>query len=260
MSKFSGLLLMTEELFFIGEPGEFKPGIFIYPPKVKEVITEKNYGSYVHLLTQSQEDIEDKFMEDNNPQEIYPTPFEVILSNSYNHKEFEVFCKKAFEFFLHQKVTFLYEQKLILVGDIEEALTKAKTLKDFLLINESDFFNFQNCIRQCVGKKTIEPPNPNEHPRIKEMKRKARYRDRVKEKQMAKSKDGITLFTSIVSICCMGVGITPLNIGEMSYVALESILRKYQEKEKYQLDIDSLLAGADSKKVKPKYWIRNFEE
>ena len=98
------------------------------------------------------------------------------------------------------------------MGDIEEALTKAKTLKDFLLINESDFFNFQNCIRQCVGKKTIEPPNPNEHPRIKEMKRKARYRDRVKEKQMAKSKDGITLFTSIVSICCMGVGITPLNI------------------------------------------------
>jgi hypothetical protein len=31
----------------------------------------------------------------------------------------------------------------------------------------------------------------------------------------------------------MGLGITPLNIGEMSYVALESIMRKYQEKEKY---------------------------
>ena len=77
---------------------------------------------------------------------------------------------------------------------------------------------------------------------------------------MAKSKDGISMFTSLVSICCMGLGITPLNIGEMSYVAMDSILRKYQEKEKYQLDIDSLLAGADSKKIKPKYWIRNFEE
>jgi hypothetical protein len=31
----------------------------------------------------------------------------------------------------------------------------------------------------------------------------------------------------------MGLGITPLNIGEMSYVAMESIIRKYQEKEKY---------------------------
>jgi hypothetical protein len=133
-------------------------------------------------------------------------------------------------------------------------------VNDLVLLTEDEYFNFQNAIRECIGKKPIEPPNPNEHPRIKEMKRKARYRDRVKEKQLAKSKDGISMFTSLVSICCMGLGITPLNIGEMSYIAMDSILRKYQEKEKYQLDIDSLLAGADSKKVKPKYWIRNFEE
>jgi hypothetical protein len=37
----------------------------------------------------------------------------------------------------------------------------------------------------------------------------------------------------LVSICCMGIGITPLNIGEMSYTALESIVKKYQDKEKY---------------------------
>jgi hypothetical protein len=111
-----------------------------------------------------------------------------------------------------------------------------------------------------MGKKTVEPPNPNEHPKVKEMKRRARYRDKIKAKNAAKSKDGISLFTTLVSICCMGLGITPLNIGEMSYVAVESVLRKYQEKEKYDLDIKSLLAGADSKKIKPNYWIRNFEE
>jgi hypothetical protein len=58
----------------------------------------------------------------------------------------------------------------------------------------------------------------------------------------------------------MGIGITPLNIGEMSYVAMETIMSVYQNKEKYTLDVDSLLAGADSKKIKPKYWIRNLEE
>ena len=73
-------------------------------------------------------------------------------------------------------------------------------------------------------------------------------------------KKGPSLFSVMASICCMGIGLTPLNIGEMSYVALESILRKYQEKEKYQLDIDSLLAGADSKKVKPQYWIKNLND
>jgi hypothetical protein len=68
------------------------------------------------------------------------------------------------------------------------------------------------------------------------------------------------LFTIMTSICCMGIGITPLNIGEMSYVSIQAILAQYQNKEKYQIDIDSLLAGADSKKIKPKYWIRNLEE
>jgi hypothetical protein len=100
----------------------------------------------------------------------------------------------------------------------------------------------------------------DEDPRIAEMKRKARRRDRLKAKQSQSNKNGVTFFTMLVSFCCMGIGITPLNIGEMSYVAMENVMRKYQEKEKYDLDIESLLAGADSKKVKPKYWIRNFED
>ena len=70
---------------------------------------------------------------------------------------------------------------------------------------------------------------------------------------------GISLETIMTSICCMGIGITPLNIGEMSYPALLAILDTYQEKEKYELDTSCLLAGADSKKIKPKYWIRNLE-
>jgi hypothetical protein len=147
------------------------------------------------------------------------------------------------------------------VGNLEEVLKNAHSLDDLVLIREEEFFNFQNMIRECIGKKPIEPYVEDENPDIAEMKRKARRRDRLKEKQAAKGTgSGISLYTMMVSICCMGLGITPLNIGEMSYIALESIMRKYQEKEKYELDIDSLLAGADSKKIKPKYWIRNFDE
>jgi hypothetical protein len=68
---------------------------------------------------------------------------------------------------------------------------------------------------------------------VAEIKRKSRYREKLKAKKNANSNSGISLYTLLVSICCMGLGITPLNIGEMSYVALEAILQKYQEKEKY---------------------------
>ena len=251
---------MSKEQFFIGVPYHFKDGVTVYPPKVQEVVANDSYNAYVQLLTYSQEEIEDEFFEAKKQLETYPTPFEFLLNNAFHYKDYERLCRGAFQFFIHQDVTFLYEQKVIVVGQLEQVLKEAKTIEDLVLIKEEEFFDLQNIIRESIGKKRVEPPNPNEHPRVKEMKRKARYRDKVKAKNAAKAKDGVSLFTTLVSICCMGVGITPLNIGEMSYVAIDSILRKYQEKEKYQLDIDSLLAGADSKKIKPHYWIRNFEE
>ena len=73
-------------------------------------------------------------------------------------------------------------------------------------------------------------------------------------------KDGISLNACLVAICCMGIGITPLNIGEMSYASIGIIMKMMQDKEKYDIDIRSLLAGADSKKIKPKYWIRNNDK
>ena len=56
----------------------------------------------------------------------------------------------------------------------------------------------------------------------------------------------------------MDMGLNPLNIGEMSYAAIGILMQTYQEKEKYHIDVESLQAGADSKKIKPKYWIRNL--
>ena len=57
----------------------------------------------------------------------------------------------------------------------------------------------------------------------------------------------------------MGIGITPLNIGELSKCAISVLLQSYQAKEKFDLDARSLLAGADKNKVKIEYWIKNFE-
>lgn len=244
---------MSKELFFLGEPFPFKKGIKIYPPTVRDVITKPGYGLFVKILTQSQEEIEDEFVKAKKKLDYFPTPIEFMLNNCYHSKEYEALTRQAFQFFLREPVSFLYEEKMIVVGDLKEILPTLESLDQLVTIKESEFFDFQNIIRLAANMEAVEPPNPNEHPRIKAMKAKARYRDKIKAKQ--NEKNGIGLFTILVSICCMGLGITPLNIGEMSYVAMQNILNTYQDKEKYELDIDSLLAGADSKKIKPKYWI-----
>ena len=249
---------MSKELFFIGAPVQFKPGVNIYPPKVKEVVSNPGYNSYSRVLTYSQEEIEDIFVKEKRDLDHFPTPLEFLLNNCYHNKDYEAVCKNAFQFFLKSEVDFLYDKKIILVGRIEEVLKNLTSVDQLVMIHEEEFFDFQNLIRMATNQKMIESPNPNEHPKIKAMKAKARYRDRIKAQQAAKN--GMDLFTIMTSICCMGIGISSLNIGEMSYVAMQSILSQYQEKEKYSIDIDSLLAGADSKKIKPKYWIRNLDE
>ena len=249
---------MSKELFFIGAPVQFKPGVNIYPPKVKEIVSNPGYNSFSRVLTYSHEEIEDIYVKEKKDLDSFPTPLEFMLNNCYHNKDYEDVCKKAFQFFLKSEVDFLYDKKIILVGRIEEVLKNLTSIDQLVMIHEEEFFEFQNLIRMATNQKIIEPPNPNEHPKIKAMKAKARYRDRVKAKQAAKN--GMDLFTIMTSICCMGIGITSLNIGEMSYVAMQAILNQYQNKEKYQIDIESLLAGADSKKIKPKYWIRNLDE
>jgi len=46
----------------------------------------------------------------------------------------------------------------------------------------------------------------------------------------------------------------------LSYATFSKLISVYQEKEKYEVDIRSLLAGASSKDVKPKYWIHNSDK
>ena len=249
---------MSKELFFIGQPVQFKTGILIYPPTLKDVMADNGYSTYSRILTYSQEEIEDIYVKEKKDLSVFPTPLEFMLNNCYHNLEYRFVCKKAFQFFLKTEVDFLYEQKKIIIGNLEEVIKNLQSVSQLITISEEEFFDFQNLIRLAVDQRPVDPPNPNEHPKIKAMKAKARYRDKIKAKQNAKN--GITLLTSMASICCMGIGLTPLNIGEMSYVAMQSILDQYQMKEKYEIDIDSLLAGADSKKIKPKYWIRNSEE
>ena len=247
---------MINPNFFLGYPVNFKNICSIYPPNVEEITKENLFHVYKRILTISKEDLEDQYNEEGREITEILSPFEQLLNNCYNQKEIELLTRSAFKFFTHEDCYFIYEQKMIVFVDINDEIQKIEKLDDFRRLTEADFFDFQNMIRESVGEKRIEPPNPNEDPRVARIKAKARYRDRVKAKQGG----GLDFGATLAAICCMNLGINPLNIGELSYAAISTLIRYYQEKEKYDIDIRSILAGADSKKVKPKYWIRNIED
>jgi hypothetical protein len=216
---------MNNPAVFIKEPLYFKNKIKVYPPSVRDVISNPKFGQYLKVLTLTQEDIQDSFKQ-KDTQTTVPTPFEFLLINCYHNEDFKTVALQAFEFFIHEPINFFYEQKMLVVGKLEKVVTDITRIEELITIKEEEYFDFQNIIREVCGDKPIkppEPPNPDEDPRITAMKAKARERDRLKARRGAS--DGISLQTSLVAICCMGIGITPLNIGEMSYASIGPIMK-----------------------------------
>ena len=247
---------MIDELFFIGKPRKFLNICNVYPPTIDAILEDQYYPLYRKLILISGEDIEDEYAEQGIPFDQLPSPLEYIFLIINSSDELKEVIGNGFKFFIHEDVTFLSDLKLILIGNLSETLSTVSSIDELRIINEENFFEFQNMVRGSIGEKLLEPYNPYEHPKIKYFKAKARLRDRVK----AESKDGLTFGSTLATICCMGLGISPLNIGELTQCAASILIRYYQEKTKYETDISSLLAGADSKKVKPIYWIRNIED
>ena len=160
---------MINPAVFIGAPLSYKQ-FKIYPPKVKEVAANPFYSQYLRILTFSQEEIEDEFIEKKVDIEKMPTPFEFLLANCYNSKKVALLTKEAFKFFMKIDVEFFYEAKVIVVGNLKEILAESKSIDDLVLIKEEDFFDIQNSIREVSGEKKVEKPNTNEDPRVRKIK------------------------------------------------------------------------------------------
>ena len=234
-------------LFFLNLPVEFKKDIFVYPPTFLD-IKDKFFPLYRSILFLQQEDILDMFNEQNlfDKVEKMPTPFEYIMATAASNEDYAQKVQKGIEFFIKEPVTLLFNANAIMVGDFNKTIISISSLDELRL----------NLIRHAAGAEMVEEYVADEDPRIARIKAKARYRDKIK----AKSGKGISLNTIMESICCMDLGINPLNIRQIPYVAGVRLMDRKRHQEAYNLDIQSLLAGADSKKVKPKYWIENLNE
>ena len=245
---------MINEKVFLGHPIDFQDICKIYPPTVNDMVLNDEFIKYQALFTMSQEELDDAYR-DEDKNVITPTPFIYLLISYHNEEQMRSLILRGFEALIHESVTIIPEMEIIVVGVDEEHLDPDKDLVNPRLITADNFFDFQNTIREIIGLKAVEAPDPNEDPRVARIKAKSRYREKVK----AKSSAGPKLGTMLAAICCMGIGLNPLNIGEMSYANVLWLIQMYQQQEAYDIDIKSLLAGADSKKVKPKYWIKNLD-
>ena len=250
---------MIDDKIFLSKPIKFKDICKIYPPTVAEVVENDDFNSYQTLFTITQEELNKAYLQDESILQV-PTPFQYLLMNYYQDEEVKEKIEEAFKFFVHEPVTIVPEIELLLIGKSESELNPDIDLENPRVLTEDNFFDFQNQIRLAIGSNPIKPPEPediNEDPRVRRWKMKIKEREEFLN--VKQRKNSPTFGTLLAAICCMGIGLNPLNIGEMSYACVHWLIAMYQQNEEYDVDIRALLAGADSKKVKPKYWIKNID-
>ena len=250
---------MIDDRIFLGLPLDFQGICKVYPPKVNDVSGNPDFGFYQSFLTITQEELNDAYLKDENATKA-PTPFQYLLTNYYYEEELRQKIIEGFDLFLHEPIAIVPEIEMVLIGKYEDDINPDIDLENPRLLTEENFSDFQNLIRTVVGIEEIKPVEPEEEnldPRIKRWKAKVREHEKIVAKK--KKKNAPTLGTLLAAICCMGIGLNPLNIGEMSYACVQWLIGVEQQKEEYDVDIRALLAGADSKKVKPKYWIKNLD-
>ena len=215
---------MINDKIFLGFPIQFKDICKVYPPKVNDVVGNDDFMIYQSLFVMTQEELDEAYLKDENVTQV-PTPFQYLLMNYYQDEEMGSKIEEAFYLFVQEPVTIVPEIEMLLIGKNEDELDPDIDLDNPRLLTEENFFDFQNTIRLVMGMDLIKPPDPEEEnldPRIKRYKMKVKEHEKIINKK--KSKTAPTLGTLLAAICCMGIGLNPLNIGEMSYACVQWLI------------------------------------
>lgn len=239
-------MFLPKERIYLGWTCDFEDVCLLYPPLLGDIvkISYSKFKQYASLLTTTQEEIQDIYMKQNIEGDL-PTPFQYFMVLS-QLPETGKLVSEALKFFTHETSLFLFERAEIVIGD----------LKEKHLLCEDNFDYFQNCIRELIGEKPIEKIEKNIDPRLARMKAKQRLRDQIKNKQ-AQEKMGYEFSTLMLSTCCLGVGVTFENIDKLPYATMIKLQELCANKDKFETDMASLIAGADSKKINLEYWVKD---
>ena len=84
----------------------------------------------------------------------------------------------------------------------------------------------------------------------------AKKRDLIK---MTSSPNKMNNFSSLLtSVCCIGCGLNPSNIGDITYAATKQIFYRYIEKENYETKLAISMINIDSKNKDNLHWTRDI--
>lgn len=239
------------EKAYVGQPVNFNNICYIYPLTIEEIIAvgRYNYNSMLGLLTLKEAQIKSIIKEKtgNSPNIENIEPLSYLLQSAEKEDMILLELQAAFSTFIKEDILLLPQINSVLVGNPKEKR----------LITKDNFQDFQNILLLQNRKRIPEPIPPNETP----FERKMRLnRELVAEAKRKKAeKEGGKQSDSLVDLLEIAEAFD-IDYRNRTLFALKGIVQRKRAKEKWDQDIEMLCAGADSEKLKTKYWGESSEE
>ena len=249
---------ISREALLLGAPYKLNNICKIYQLTIDEIFLADDalgldkYYQYVNLLTLEQQDI----IEISKKKGVFTeelencSVFDYIMFSAQLDNNFFLDLKTALSTFIKEEILISPKTKMIIVGNP----------KDRRIIGEKEFEEIGEALRLFNKMRVKDPIPENETPMQKRFRLKREMRERVKEQQQKKqAEENSADFADILSsVCCMNVGINLLDLKKYTIYQIKTQLERGRAREQYYTELDMLMAGADSKKIKPEYYVRKI--
>ncbi len=242
-------MTVIKEQAYAGYPSRLPGVCYVHPVLVGEMLKMGSnvYSSRLGMLLLTSDEIrkimEEKGVKVNEDTDLSPLPF--LLKSAQANDSFYLELQAAFATFIKEEITLLPKINSVLIGPMAEKR----------LITEKNFIDFQTILNLQNRKKVPEPSPENESPFARKMRLAAEQRDAVKRKQQQKQ-GGTQDLADLMEIA----EVFGIDYKNKSIYAFYGLIQRHQLREKWTQDIQMLCAGADSKKIKAKYWGANPDD
>lgn len=216
----------------------------IYPATLKKIATlgVNQYFKYINLLTIKEEEILRIVKEKIDP-------FDFLFVNSIYKEDFKEEFVKALQFFTRDEILFLPEIESIIIGKFEEGR----------MLTKENFFEFQKIIsaQNFIQEELVKCTGEDEAARMIRAKLE-KSREKI-EKSKNKREDNPIEMADLVASLTINSALDIVNVWSISYYAFNDQFKRMRILEQYSTGLQSIMAGADPKKIKLQDWIQSIQ-
>lgn len=214
----------------------------IYPKTLKQIalMGVEKYFRHLNILIINKHDVE-KMTKISDLE-----PFDFIIMNSIYYEDFKNEIVESIKFFVEDDVLFIEEMESFVIGKFE----------DSRFLDKNNFKEFQNILK---NQHFLDEKNKStgENEIAKEIKKKI-AKGREKIARIKGNTDTIEL-VDLVGSLTINTSLDIDRIWNISYYAFNDQFKRMRFLEQYDTSLQSIMAGADPKKIKLEDWIKSIQ-